>query len=403
MTMPIPGLKHTTGNVFRYSDQGGARVRDNQPLYWGQAYYVVWNNHLRNDFPSGIIHRQLIDYFSWKCAEIEFPASLDNAVALWAGQFLEKRVERPPVSLALVTPTIMRYTEDDALIIADDAEVIIAVVGQPGARITENLSVRLPGSESCYALSMPEEPPLLLSLGRLPLGLTTIFFPRHTETSLRLVVQSSPVPIHVRAVELVFRDVTTQQNESLSAFCPLASSALQNVQRGLKELVEIKLPTIVPFHLLTRKTNSSIWKDSSFLPYVKDTGKTFGDRICQAINDALILKNTFITLDFGNYGQPSTASASYCLPQFQQLTLPAGLRKRLEWILSLADTNFNHSGASTGTLRRLQHQFCRSKVFSVDLQSKQLIQRLRRTRALPDSIEPHLRTIDREIRQWLGN
>jgi len=120
ITRPILGLDKVC-NVFRYSLTGGRKLHDNQVLFWGRSYFLVWNRNYEPRWLSGseeLLRTSLSPIGEWHCDIIKIPAVEDLRVRKWAEEVLHRGIENPPVRLSIVTPIVIQTLEDESLLVS---------------------------------------------------------------------------------------------------------------------------------------------------------------------------------------------------------------------------------------------------------------------------------------------
>lgn len=377
ISKPLHGLSSHLGNVFKYHGDHGSRLESSKPLYWGEQYFIIWHETLGMNFPSEIKRRDLTNTTQpdWKGVEIQLPNSPDKAIEDWAKQFSDRTIEVPRFRLSLVTPFLDRSDTDIIPKIKDTDEVVIAILDPLGNHISDTLVVEHKTSKSKRVKEINGTSPVIIELGRLALGETTIRL-ENTQSGW-LVINSISLlkPIFPQAVRLKFEN----RGEIL------AYNGMRQELQG-DSLISVEFPTPMTFNLLTKGQNDLDWQVTTITTHQGESLQDFKNRATQAIFEQLNNQDLFIRLDFGNFGQ-LLIQQPVQIAVNSDLALPQQVTQQLNWLTNLAKGGVNGSGEG---LRMFKH---------LSRHHQELNHYFQHTQGIPTTVEPHLRILVRRIKK----
>ena len=116
----LTGLSDNQMNIFSFKNK--RFVQSNKPLYWGEKYYVVWNEQLEIDIPKIILGKEFLSLNKWKCTEIIFPdpkKSIMSSLEQWVSENLNKMMDRlsDQDSVSLIFPPENCFNDNHSLLI----------------------------------------------------------------------------------------------------------------------------------------------------------------------------------------------------------------------------------------------------------------------------------------------
>jgi len=237
---PIPGLSLDVPSAFRYAESGGRRLPTGVPLYWARGYYLVWNRSSAVTPPGGLRWwRPLQVQRDWCAAEIEFPQDPDETISGWVDRLLERRIEHPPISITLVAPADGRPRGEESLAIPEGKTVILGIVGAPGSRFPDDLSLLVSGPEGTKTLPLKPRPQQIL-LQELPLGEHRLELGGLPESALTLSVTSDRGLPSIPAPR--FTAQGPKGDESIPFHCERAGRLLGDLLAGKTVLMDVDFP-----------------------------------------------------------------------------------------------------------------------------------------------------------------
>lgn len=160
----------------------------------GERYVLVWDdfeNRMSHRFPPMLAIRKLQSQDNWSCMIIELPNSYDKLVEKWINQLLNRSVTFTLPEIRLVTPVLTKVINDGRFEISPSGKVVIGVTGTEGAKKWSTIHVYNIDKELEVQHLGNGQVPILLLLGKLPLGRTDIWLDDNRENALRLICQDA--------------------------------------------------------------------------------------------------------------------------------------------------------------------------------------------------------------------
>lgn len=369
----LQGLSSHIGNVFKHQGDHGSRLESSKPLYWGEQYFIIWHEKLGMNFPPEIKQRALTTQQNWQGIEIQLPDSLDNAIIVWAKRYLERTIEVPRFRLSLVTPFLDRSDTDITPRVKDTDEVVIAIIDSLGNHISDTLVVEHKTSKS-KRINFSATSPVIIELGRLALGETTIRLENAQNGWLVINCVPQFEPIFPQAVRLKFKNCGE---------IPVHNSMKPESQGD--SLTDIEFPTPMKFNILTKRQSGLEWQVTPITTHPEESLRDFKNRALQTILEQLNNQDLFVRLDFGNFGQlliqqPAPVDKS-------DLALPQQVTRQLNWLTGLAQSGHPVSGEGLRMFKQLSRRY------------SELNHYFQHTQGIPATVEPHLRILARRIKK----
>lgn len=407
ITRPIPGLNKQRCNVFRYSPTGGRIFHDNQVLFWGLSYYLVWHRNCEPGWwprSEGLWCRNLNHNGEWHCAIIELPAEEDYQVRKWAENILCRGVEKPPVTLSLVAPIVIRRLEDESLLIPAADEVILSVTGELGAIIPSELCLQLPTNGTSMVVKLHGPLPIIVSIGQLPPGRTEIWLPDNPDISLSFCAVKLEQGYHPQGVRFVFEETLHQSQVFAPVHSLLTRSLMAEVRQGHASLVMVTIPRRVSTTIRVRGQFDTRWQELHLaVEYVDDEKinalkhKEFEEHVQQEIIAKLIKCQGKLEIDFENYGKVNLNLSRD--GKSETCALRSHWRRQLGWILYLLQARNIRGKFSSGEgIKQLQRYLEQIPIDQFVPEDRLLINLLLKYDYVPVAAEVHLREIVKRIR-----
>jgi hypothetical protein len=350
-----PGFRTDVANVFRYTENGGRRIDEYASMFWGRGYYLVWPKALPCAWPAKLWHEEIANEGAWQCSRVEMPEDPDTALTEWANEFVGRNVERPPVELSLVSPPTASRFEDESLLVDVDDEVIVGIFGERGSELPTELTLSTTASNSLRRLNLPDRNPILISLGTLPKGVSTIQINDDEGSDLLLKVARRRKLSEINSPKLLIN--TPSGTRALPTYSLAAQREFDALRLDSGMLVSVSVPQSID---VTIEIKPDVQSASSITEFrwdperlARDTGdyvSEFAELMLARLRVALHQK-TDLRVDFGPYGSLDLNWPREELPQVQ-LALTSALRRRLVWSLSLS--------AKSGTNRVYVPELARS-------------------------------------------
>jgi hypothetical protein len=411
VTVPTPGLDLFNGNVFRDGSQGGRRLADTTPLYWGRSYYVIWRRDLAVRWPTSIRRDYLQDSGVMRCAWVELPLTEDEATLDWADEFLGRSIERPSVTLGVVTPIISATQPDDSLLVDADAEVIIAVVREPGSTMPDALSVTRAGMTTPSRVFLPAGGDIaLVSLGSIPRGLTRVAveLEEDEDAVLTLDVHTRIVGHEPPSVMLMLREADGQE-QRIPVYSAEAERALGRVRDGAATLVSVSLPPRVGCVIRGRTPEHDVWRDDAIQwsrsEHLTDSDAHEHERMSEVTRRLAKLLSAGVEFEaiFGNFGRVHLRAVAKRAAS-RARAIPNVVRSRIHWLLSVAGSATSEPAerAPCVPTPRILDDVLRTACAQVNPTDQALLQLIAGRRRWPPAVEPHLRVLATELRSAWG-
>lgn len=409
LTRPIPGLSKHLHNLFKYEPAGGRRLHDNQFLFWGQSYYLVWHKNFEPVWwprPEVLWSRRLKPNGEWVCAIINLPIEEEYQVKKWVENILHKGVSPPQVTLSLLSPIVIRQLEDESFLIPITDDVIICVIGNPGAVIPQELHLHLPSNETSV-INVSGPLPVIISLGQLPPGRTEIWFPDNPDIALSLFVVEVDKEYNAVGVSFLFEETTKQHQIFSPAHSLQTRSLLEGVQRGYTSLVKLTIPRKMSVTFRSRGHSDTRWQEFSITGECCDNEeenllkhKEFEERIQQEILKKLSEYQGCLEIDFKNYGKVNLILNKDSQSETYAFQLP--WRRKIEWMLSSLQANRKDRFSPSEGMKQLQRIFKHIPIDQLIPEDRLLIDRLLSYKYIPVTLESCLREITKYIRNVLN-
>ncbi len=365
----VSGLVVKTGNIFTHKGDYGRRLSNQEHLYWGQQYFLVWHKNYNIACPSEIMQRALVSQENWECLEIQLPNKPNNLITDWVERFLERKIQAPAITLSLVTPSIYK-NDEDTIQIKDSDEVVIAVTEPLGNKLQGTLVIKHEMFQQ-RAIDFSGSSQVLIDLGRLRPGKTTL---RLNSSSKLLVLNCIRFLDHLMppsAVSLTFKNGFTADAYSLKI-----RECLQIKNNPLKK---IEFPVAMRFRIQTQSQHFFVVPKKS-----SESLEEFQGRALQAINEIIETEKRAIQLDFGPFGQPLLRQEPIIVePKY---TLSKKEMLQLQWLANLGHTQLGRKASGEG-MRMLQK-----------LSQGELKKYFRKINHLPAIAEPYLRTLASKLK-----
>ena len=409
ITGPIPGLSKKFYNLFHYAPTGGRKLHNNQVLLWGRSYYLVWYRSFEPEWwPSSKVlwRRTLNPNCEWYCTIIEFPSEEDYQVRKWAENVLHKRVEKPPATLSLMTPIVIRQFEDESLLIPVVEEAILGITGELGTAIPSELHLQL-SSNVISVVKLHGPFPIIVSLGQLPPGRTEIWLPEKPDVALSLCAVEVEQGYHPQGVGFVIEETLLQRQVFAPVYSLLARSLLEDVQQGHNSLVAVTIPRRVSTNFRVRRQSDTLFEELLIEAEYSNNEevnslkhKEYEERVQQEIVARLAEYQGKLEINFKNYGKVKLDLNRVLKSKI--LAFQPHRRRQLEWILSvLQSRNPRNSFLSRQGMKQLQRFLEQIPIDQLNASDRLLINRLLKNNCVPVTLEAHLRAIAKHIRKAL--
>ncbi|MCF8568209.1 competence protein CoiA family protein [Alicyclobacillus mengziensis] len=388
MRQPIPGLNDATINVFGYSSSGGRRIPDQNSIFWGETYSLLWSLRAVPDWWPADLKVSLLQGQNgmWFGAVVGMPAEHSKDVESWVNSILNRRVEYSPAEIQLVSPVSERRLPDGSLVVAPNEEVIISIVRAKGAR--EWLTLNVMGPElNIQKVNRRDYNTSIFSLGKWTPGRTDLWLDNNIDTALNLVCLYTDIrEVHFPGVQLRGKNVIVDEegNKTLSVSLHDTTSAtafLSKVRKGEVEIYEVDISKriIMRFSWSTEYRNSG-WENTVYM----SADQSFDDKssLVTLLNKVLQRPHHTILLDAGGFGRIELeGGVVFTQPK---LFMASSWRKRANWILRSSTTSYTKPNG-------MWLQIIQSKNFPLlDKYDQELIRQLA-TRRVPIWLEAHVR------------
>lgn len=399
---PVVGLSRLGCTVFRYSPAGGRRLPDDQALYWGRGYCVVWPEGSHPDWWPKLLYRKpLRPNGPWQCYVIELPAEEDLQTQGWIERILGRAVRQALAILTLVAPAEDGRLDDESAVVPAGGDVIVGLFGEPGAYNPSLLAVEYPGAIQHVTLQGPL--PVLVSLGRLAPGRTEVWLPDDPDTELSIIAVDHVNTPQPHAVMLQFADARSGQPMMAPLYSEQAANLLQQTRRGHQSFVAIAMPEPVSGAVRFRAARESGWHEVLFKWTPGGTNESheasriaIEHQVADEIRVRLAQRSYVVQVDFGNFGSVTVDLDAVPNSVKEAKALSPKWRRQIQWVLSLAyRMGRDASGEGIQELKRsLGREIGR---FESDQDRELLISLLRRER-WPAEAEPYLRALAKAVR-----
>ena len=411
ITRPISGLDKIC-NVFRFSLSGGLKLHDNQILFWGSSYFLVWNRNYEPRWLSGseelLRTTNLSPNSEWHCDIIRIPAKEDFRVKEWAEEVLHRGIENTPVRLSIVTPIIILTLEDESLLVSTTDEVILSITGELSAVMPSELHLKLPTNHTSISVKLIGPLPVLISLGQLPPGRTEIWLSDNQGIALSLCAVKFDQGYHIQGVGFTFEEPQQKRQVFTPVHSQLTQSLLDGVRQGLTSLLAVTIPRRVSATFRFRERSNTKWQELIMdVEYVKNEEenalrhKEFEERVLKEILAQLNKNKEELEIDFENYGKVNLKSTIDRV--LDKYTLPS-YRRQLLWIISLLQSRKPTDKFSSGEgLKQLERRLKLIPIERFDSEDRDLINRLLKYNVVPITVEVKLRDLVKSICRDLIN
>lgn len=342
VSQPIPGLSKYLPTIFRYSTSGGRRLSDQQPLYWGRTYALLWEQRgVPGWWPltgTGFNKSPLQSLGGWEGALIQLPVEPDRQVAGWAEQLFSKEVDRPPAELSLISPLPVDRLDDGSLVVPLGNELIVGVIGEDGARGWSQIVVWHSWDNRMTRFYGDGKVPGFYSIGHLKPGRTDVWLDEAEDGCLQLVCKEGWFPPSVYpGVEVITRDAVSHRSSSVPLYSDRASKLLRSVRLGESRLVEIRVPDRVSAIVRWRGDSDDDWL--SWSTCVQDAAgepRPLSSEITVQVTNLLSQPNLDLEIDAGEFGVVTLPRLPYTETHRYRRSLSRKWREKASWILALA-------------------------------------------------------------------
>lgn len=395
----VEGLKITDYNVFRYSRLGGRRLEDERPLCWGREYVLVWrDDYIQPRWPRELARREMEPNGRWHGSIIGLPAVGNSDVKRWVKNVLGRDVVDPAAKLTLVWPIPISWIDNATVVVPEDSEIIVGVIGLGNALGPSRVAVQYAGKTDVYAVPVDGRLPVLISLGRLKRGWTEVWLPDQPEVQLSLLA----APLRVTNVEfpsVVFRFADPQDDGELRVplFSTQLADRLLDVRSGRLRLASVELPERATGYLRFRHDKEIRWQETQVTVDTEaDMLKSKEELeaiVAQEIRKCVLRKDGILEIDFGSFGRVS-ARLSGIRAKSEGAVLPLPLRRRVDWLLSLGPTMASHGQADV--IFRVAVASC---IENFGARDRVVLRKLATRWTWPSVLQPHLRGLAKMIRR----
>jgi len=399
---PIQGLNRDCYTVFRFSPVRGRRLKDDQPLYWGRGYVLVWpDGYEQGWWPRLVSRYPMRPDNNWQCCVVELPAEEDAETELWAQNVLGRTVIKPPAILTLTSPIPTSWLDGSTLIVPAGSEGIVGIFGEPGAYQSLALAVEYPGGIRTQEIELPRRLPVLVSLGRLEVGWTEVWLPGHPDVQLSLYA----VPAHAKqstlpSVTFHFQDPKSDHRVEVPLFSTQLADWFQKVANGHLRLTAVSLPERATGFLRFRSIRETVWNEIRLMPLTGGTDKAalepveeFAQRVLDEIRARLVDSSGILQIDFGNFGLV-TVDLTERQRESKTYSLLPEEREYICWLLSLP---YNGGPVASGESVRLLYCVIEKALQHFEPNDKDLLRRVLRRSVWPAVVEPYLRGVTQAI------
>ncbi|WP_334074117.1 MULTISPECIES: hypothetical protein [Paenibacillus] len=328
---PIEGLSNFT--VFKYSPQGGRRLRQNQSLFWGKTYIILWKVGADPGwYPNaeGLVIRSLYKLDSWTGIIINLPINYNNAVQTWVRQRLKRKVEFPPTDITLVTPVPLTRLPDNSLVIEPQSDVLISVVGTASSKKWNEIFFHSSSENRITRHRGNGATPYLISLGRLENGKFNIWIDNEFENGIQLAVASHEPKVSLESPSIKFIGYKHDTNELVSVSLH-SSKTYEFIKSWYSKniiLEKIDVPSRLSINIRwgvagENKTYERDLVDNSMGPSV-------ADQLCALLNDFLSMDLTHLVIEATEYGR---VCVNFKTKVDKKINMSADWRMRVKWLL----------------------------------------------------------------------
>ena len=375
---PIKGLDKIIPTAFYYSRLAGRRLTENISLQWGETYVLVWDNNvikILQGMPPMLAFRELQDQNNWSGMIVKLPVSYNKSVEQWIKRFLNRSITFPLPEVKLVTPIPERMIDQEMAVITSTDRVVIAVVGAEGAKKWSTIYVQnLDEKQETRHLGNGEIP-ILLSIGKLPLGRTDIWLDDDRESALRLVCQDT-IKLMPKIKGVVFRGVNLAGIEEIySLHSTEAIEFFRKVQVYKFTLTDVYLPNGVSLtiKLLGNQLNELIVSNESSTEIASILNKLLG-------------QDKHIYLDAGGFGNVEILPSG--LISTKKLSMSPRWREQMRWILlTLKTMNHKEIMIQNDNMKKVDMM----KINYFNKLDQDLLLNLSKIRLIPKSMLPHVK------------
>ncbi|MFB9275758.1 competence protein CoiA family protein [Cohnella cellulosilytica] len=391
LEQPVRGLDDIIPTIFHYSRLSGRRVTENQPLQWGMSYVLVWSNNtmrLLQNLPVNLAFSKLQDQGNWSGVLLKLPDFYDNYVEQWVEKYLSRSTVYSLPEIKLVTPIPERQNDQEANVISPTTDVVIAIVGQGGSKRWSEISIgSLEDKKRIRHLGNGENP-ILLSIGKLPLGKTDIWLDDDVDRALRLICIDSTKNIQ-KIKGVVFRGINKVGcEESCSLHSADAKKFFKKMQLNKLRLTDIDLPDGVDLKIKVSGNQSVEW-------IVKTDGVESFEKKASLLNELLRQDSQCVYIDAGGFGKLDISPID--LTDEKRLSMRPKWRKQMKWIISMLQSQNKHEEVMVQLeIDKKAYEF---KTHNLDYQDQALLQKLLRVHLIPISMLPYVRS---SIHEYLG-
>ncbi|MBU5671062.1 competence protein CoiA family protein [Paenibacillus brevis] len=320
---PIKGLDEFKPTVFYYSRLGGRRLKESTSLQWGERYVLVWDdfeNRMSHRFPPMLAIRKLQSQDNWSCMIIELPNSYDKLVEKWINQLLNRSVTFTLPEIRLVTPVSTKVINEGRFEISSSGKVVIGVTGTEGAKKWSTIHVYNIDRELEVQHLGNGQVPILLLLGKLPLGRTDIWLDDNRENALRLICQDA-VSLFPTINGVCFRAVNfVGVEETCNLHSIEAKEFFRKIQDNKLTLTDIQFPMGINITVNLLGSRSNHWS--------LDTEST--TEVVSILNN-LLRQDEHIQIDACGLG--SIEIMPKALSNANKFTMSTRWREQMKWML----------------------------------------------------------------------
>lgn len=391
---PIPGLSLREISIFRFAASGGRRIGEQQPLYWGRTYGLLWTPPMGpNWWPKAelmdVALLQRVD--KWCGALIRFPDSHDRQVESWVDQCLGRRIERSLAELTLVSPLPLARLSDGTYVVRPDQEVIVGISGEPGAQGWSHIMLAHPNNDRLSRHKGHGTVPALFSLGSLDIGRTDLWLDGDEEGCLQLfAVSDFQPPLLNLGVELHVQQERGGHGSSIPLHAAGSSNVLRDVRSNQTRLVGIRLPervlVILRWRQVAQKSDWQSWSPPTEHSYERNELEAL---TLSKLRELLLSPDLDIEIDAGEFGKARVNARSASDLRMGQRRMTNQWRGRVRWLMSMA-----HSAPQGGTRSRgLSQVIERGLITCLHPVDQMLVKQLIAYRTWPVDLVPHITAV----------
>ncbi|WP_438431406.1 hypothetical protein [Gorillibacterium sp. sgz500922] len=333
VTQPIIGLYNYT--VFNYSSQGGRRLRQEQSLFWGKAYLILWKNGAEPEwFPKadGLDIKLLYMQDSWTGIFIKLPIEYDLVVNKWVYHWLKRRVEFPPTDVTLITPIPLTRLPDNSLVIEPQSDVLISLVGTTRSKKWNEVCLHSSSENKIIRHRGNGITPYLLSLGRLENGEINIWVDGEFETGIQLIVasQKQKASFGTPCFKFIGYKRDTTEFVSVSFHSPKAMDFIMNWYSRSIILNRIDVPSRLSIDIKWGIAGEKKIHESVLVGNSGNNYSSVGDQLCSLLNDLLLVELTQLIIEAKDYGK---VCVHFKTQVDCEIKMSPNWRKRTKWLL----------------------------------------------------------------------